>query len=120
MVFINIAVNTLATCVFLALPAVGLPPQRQDDSLLARQPLDITVRFYKYTTCGGGGPKRDYSSGQCLSLPESSHGVRIIDRRTGCHLIKYVNGNCEGEGSKIDNTGCNDIGDKWNSLKFKC
>lgn len=33
---------------------------------------------------------------------------------------KYTGGNCDGASERIDDTGCHDIGDAWNSLKFVC
>lgn len=85
MLFNTIAAGTL---VILSAPVLAYPSQIQgrDDGAIAMRSLDVTVRFFSKTTCSdSGGPKRDYSKGTCLPLSESSHGVKIVDHRSGCY-----------------------------------
>jgi hypothetical protein len=85
--------NNFIALAFAAAPALALP---SENLALARevsaQALDITVKFHSTTVCDdSGGPDRDYVSGTCLPLPESSHGVRIISRREGCRRkLNYI------------------------------
>lgn len=83
--FNTIAAGALAV---LSVPALASPFQvetRADDAI-SMWSLDVTVRFFSEATCkDSGGPKRDYVSGTCLPLSESSRGVKIVDHRPGCY-----------------------------------
>lgn len=75
--------NIFSTAV--AVGAILVPMAQANEDLEARS-QDITVKWHSKTTCkDSGGPKRTYSSGPCLGLSDTDHGVEIIDRHGACH-----------------------------------
>lgn len=73
--------STLAVIAALTPSALAMP---QDD--VSPQSLDVKLQWHSKTNCiDSGGPKREYSAGPCMPLPESTHGVDIVDRRGSCY-----------------------------------
>lgn len=82
--FNTITIKALAACALLTSPVLGraVPELESNPQSSA---LDLTVKFWDTTTCKTSGPKRQYNSGTCLPLPESTHAVSIQDKRAGCY-----------------------------------
>lgn len=80
----TITIKALAACALLAAPALAraVPEPEFNPQSSA---LDLTVKFWDTTKCKTSGPKRQYNSGTCLPLPESTHAVSIQDKRAGCY-----------------------------------
>ncbi|KAF3012835.1 hypothetical protein E8E14_009601 [Neopestalotiopsis sp. 37M] len=121
MLFSNIASTSLAAAVLLLSPALGQEViSTSGDEDLSPRSLDVTVKWHSTNNCGdSGGPAREYSSGACIALSDSSRGVEIRDRHGSCHLKSFSGGACDGTGRTLNNNGCWTLSGK-HSVKVIC
>ncbi|CEI68026.1 hypothetical protein FVEN_g7703 [Fusarium venenatum] len=124
---VNIFTTTvIIACAFLAAPVLGSPIDVLPDGLeshLQSRASDFTVRFWDTTLCKTERSKKDFNSGHCIKrLAEKDHAVSMVTRKaTKCHMIRYREHDCKGYSEKVLNLkDCFNIGDEWESLKFKC
>ncbi|KAM0420232.1 hypothetical protein ACHAPD_003802 [Fusarium lateritium] len=143
---VNIFTTTvIIACAFLAAPVLGSPIDVLPDGLeshLQSRASDFTVRFWDTTLCKTERSKKDFNSGHCIKrLAEKDHAVSMVTRKaTKCHnnssklvdaqplltafpssVIRYREHDCKGYSEKVLNLkDCFNIGDEWESLKFKC
>ncbi|KAF6831367.1 hypothetical protein CPLU01_06786 [Colletotrichum plurivorum] len=91
---------------------------REEDKI-SRRADDITLQFYHGPNCPGGGPHRSYSKNACISLSESTKGLRIIRGPPRCTLRTYEDNRCTKTPRIITTNGCYDMRKRW-SVKVVC
>ncbi|KAH7305184.1 hypothetical protein B0I35DRAFT_444135 [Stachybotrys elegans] len=126
MLFNLFTTTALVACSLLAAPALGsplditLPPGLE--SHLTSRASDVTVKYWKTTSCKTSNSEKSYNSGKCLNVASVDHAVSMQERKkNSCHLIRYEEKDCKGYSEKgLNLDDCFNIGDRWESLKIQC
>ncbi|KAI1324229.1 hypothetical protein F5Y16DRAFT_402635 [Xylariaceae sp. FL0255] len=94
MMLTNTFFTALLTATLLPVSIYAMPSSLITDILDLRS-LDVTVKWHSTTNCNGkGGPARQYSSPDCITLTSDTHGV-IIEDENGS-LTGFSGSNSEG------------------------
>ncbi|KAG8668266.1 hypothetical protein FPOAC2_07557 [Fusarium poae] len=126
MLFNTFTTSAIAAFALLAAPVVSSPidtiPEGLESHLQSRA-NDVTVKFWTTTTCHTSRSRKGFNSGHCINaLAGKDHAVSMQERKsTKCHMIRYREKNCQGYSEKgLNLHDCFNIGDEWESLRFKC